>query len=148
MQSELRYSTGDRKRNISCDQALGRQGHSREGSSQEQSQVAALGGRSPQNRGRGQETGVKVKLPFSGTSQVPGAAGNTVRIFLLIRKKKKINPDKDCRSAVGSSPRVAWKGVGLGFQPRDAEFCPEAWPLPASLAPGVHAEAGMWSLSL
>ena len=32
---------------------------------------------------------MKLKLRFSGTSQVPGAAGNTVRIFLLIRKKKK-----------------------------------------------------------
>ena len=51
--------------------------------------MAALGGQSPQTRGRGQETGLKLKLRFSGTSQVPGAAGNTVRIFLLIRKKKK-----------------------------------------------------------
>ena len=49
--------------------------------------MAALGGLSPQTRGRGQETVLKVKLPFSETSQVPGAAGNTVRIFLHICKK-------------------------------------------------------------
>ena len=49
--------------------------------------MAALGGLSPQTRGRGQVTALKVKLPFSETSQVPGAAGNTVRIFLHICKK-------------------------------------------------------------
>ena len=107
--------------------------------------MAALGGLSPQKRGRGQETVLKVKLPFSGTSQVPGAARNTVRIVLLICKKTQI---KTVAQHWASSPRVAWREAGLGFLPRDAQFCPEAPPLSASLAPGVHAEARMRSLSL
>ena len=49
--------------------------------------MVALGGLSPQTRGRVQETVLKAKLPFSETSQVPGAAGNTVRIFFRICKK-------------------------------------------------------------
>ena len=49
--------------------------------------MAALGGLSPQTRGRGQETVLKAKVPFSETSQVPEAAGNTGRIFFRICKK-------------------------------------------------------------
>ena len=52
--------------------------------------MAALGGLSPQTRGRGQETVLKVKLPFSETSQVPGAAGNTVRILFCLFQKNRL----------------------------------------------------------
>ena len=51
--------------------------------------MAALGGLSPHMRARVQEIVLKVKLSFSETSQVPGEAGVTVRIFLLICKKDK-----------------------------------------------------------
>ena len=73
--------------------------------------MAALGGLSPQKRGRGQETVLKVKLPFSGTSQVPGAARNTVRIVLLICKKTQI---KTC-SALGQQPQGGLEGSGPGL---------------------------------
>ena len=49
--------------------------------------MVALGGLSPQTRGRVQEAVLKAQLPFSETSQVPGAAGNTGRIFFCICKK-------------------------------------------------------------
>ena len=52
--------------------------------------MVALGGLSPQTRGRVQETVLKAKLPFSQTSQVPGAAGNTRRIFFHICKRTDI----------------------------------------------------------
>ena len=51
--------------------------------------MVALGGLSPQTRGRVQETVLKAKLPFSETSQVPGAAGNTGWIFFRICKKNR-----------------------------------------------------------
>ena len=49
--------------------------------------MVSLCGLRPQTRGRVQETVLKAKLPFSETSQVPGAAGNTGRIFFSICKK-------------------------------------------------------------
>ena len=135
------------KRSIYSDQALGRQGHSREGGGQEQSQVATLGRLSSETRGRGQETVLKAKVPFSGTSEVPRAAGNTVRIFLLMCTHTHTHTHtQTVTQHWASSPRVAWRGASLGFQPRDGELHPEAVPLPAYLAPGVHSEAQMQSL--
>ena len=49
--------------------------------------MVALGELSPQTRGRVQETVLKARLPFSETSQVPGAAGNTLRIFFRLCNK-------------------------------------------------------------
>ena len=68
--------------------------------------MAALGALSPRMRARVQETVLKAKLPFFGASQVPGAAGNTLRIFLLIcthtQKKERNKPTQiDCCSALG-----------------------------------------------
>lgn len=69
-----------------------------------------------------------------------------MRIFLLISKKtKKQNKQKriDCCSALGQ-PQVAWRGAGLGFQPRDGELpCPEAPRLTASWVPEEQSEAQM-----
>ena len=107
--------------------------------------MAALGGLSPQKRGRGQETVLKVKLPFSETSQVPGAAGNTVRIFFRNGKNKtKQNTNRwTVAQHWASSPRVPWRGASVGFKPRNGKLRPEAVPLPVSLAPGLHSEAQM-----
>ena len=84
--------------------------------------MAALGGLSPRMRARVQKIVLKVKLSFSETSQVPGAAGDTVRIFLLIcqkykEKKQKTKKNQTVAQHWASSPRVAWRGAGLGFQP-------------------------------
>ena len=90
--------------------------------------MAALGGLSPQTRGRGQETVLKVKLPFSETSQVPGAAGNTVRIFLHICKKTD-------RLLLSTGPAVpAWAfspGMGNCTQRLCLYLLP--WPLGSTL---------------
>ena len=51
--------------------------------------MVSLCGLRPQTRGRVQETVLKAKLPFSETSQVPGAAGNTGWIFFRICKKNR-----------------------------------------------------------
>ena len=81
--------------------------------------MVALGGLSPQTRGRVQETVLKAKLPFSETSQVPGAAGNTVRIFLLIcqkdKEKKKNKKKPDCCSALGQQPQGGLEGSWPGL---------------------------------
>lgn len=83
--------------------------------------MAALGGLSPRMRARVQKIVLKAKLSFSETSQVPGAAGDTVRIFLLICQKDKEKTNKQKKQTVAqhwvSSPRVAWRRAGLGFRP-------------------------------
>ena len=66
--------------------------------------MVSLCGLRPQTRGRVQETVLKAKLPFSETSQVPGAAGNTGRIFFHICKKT------DCCSALGQQSQGGLEG--------------------------------------
>ena len=51
--------------------------------------MAALGGLSPRMRARVQKIVLKVKLSFSETSQVPGAAGDTVRILFCLFQKNR-----------------------------------------------------------
>ena len=65
--------------------------------------MVALGELSPQTRGRVQETVLKARLPFSETSQVPGAAGNTLRIFFCLCNKT----DRLLLSTGPAVPRVA-----------------------------------------
>ena len=82
--------------------------------------MAALGGLSPRMRARVQKIVLKVKLSFSETSQVPGAAGDTVRIFLLIcqkdkEKKKKKKKKTDCCSALGQQPQGGLEGSWPGL---------------------------------
>ena len=82
--------------------------------------MAALGGLSPHMRARVQEIVLKVKLSFSETSQVPGEAGVTVRIFLLIctkDKETKQNKTKqiDCCSALGQQPQGGLEGSWPGL---------------------------------
>ena len=85
----------------------------------------ALGGLSPQKRGRGQETVLKAKLPFSETSQVPGAAGNTVRIFFCnCKNKTKQNKNKDCCSALGEQSQGALEGSQRGLSAQRWETAP------------------------
>ena len=92
--------------------------------------MAALGGLSPQMRGRGQETVLKAKLPFSETSQVPGAAGNTVRIFLHTCKKT----DKTC-SALGQQSQGGLEGSQSGLSVQRWGTLPRSRPSPCFPGP-------------
>ena len=97
--------------------------------------MVALGGLSPQTRGRVQETVLKPKLPFSETSQVPGAAGNTGRIFFRICKKTD-------RLLLSTGPTVpGWLGgeTARVFSPEMGDstqrscLCLPPWPLGSTL---------------
>ena len=81
--------------------------------------MAALGGLSPRMRARVQKIVLKVKLSFSETSQVPGAAGDTVFPSHLpkikTKKKKKKKQKTDCCSALGQQPQGGLEGSWPGL---------------------------------
>ena len=106
--------------------------------------MAALGGLSPRMRARVQKIVLKVKLSFSETSQVPGAAGDTVRIFLLIcqKDKEKKKKQKKTRLLLSTGPAApGWLGGELAwaFSPEMGDSTQRPclswlpWPLGSSL---------------
>ena len=106
--------------------------------------MAALGGLSPRMRARVQKIVLKVKLSFSETSQVPGAAGDTVRIFLLICQKDKEKTNKQTKKrlllSTGSAApgwlggELAWAlGPEMGDSAQRPRLSRLPWPLGSSL---------------
>lgn len=84
--------------------------------------MVALGGLSPQTRGRVQETVLKAKLPFSETSQVPGAAGNTVRILFCLFQKNRL------LLSIGHQSQVGLEGSQPGLSAQRWETLPRGCP--------------------